>query len=127
MKNNFDSLYKKAMEVISPRKLSVAASCGQVGAALLTDKGNIYTGICIDCACGLGFCAEHAAVAEMLKNGESRIIEVVAIDSDGKAGAPCGRCRELILQINPENKNTLVYISKTKTKSIEELLPDHWY
>ena len=38
-------------------------SAGSVGAAILTAKGNIYTGICIDLACGLGFYAEPIPLA----------------------------------------------------------------
>jgi cytidine deaminase len=41
-------------------------------------QGNIYTGICIDLGCGLGFCAEVAAIAQMLTHRETRIDEVVA-------------------------------------------------
>jgi len=46
-------------------------SAGSVGAAILTAKGSIYTGICICLGCGLGFCAGAAAVAEMLKHRDS--------------------------------------------------------
>lgn len=51
----------------------------------MTDRGNIYTGICIVANCGIGFCAEHAAIAEMLKNNnnESRIMKIVATDKNG--------------------------------------------
>jgi len=122
----FDTLYKKAFKISSGRKLSDCASCGGVGSALITEDGNIYTGICIDCCSGLGFCAEHSAIAEMLKNKESRIIEIIAVGSDGKILPPCGRCRELIIQVNPKNRNTIIYISKTKTKKLSQLLPDHW-
>ena len=38
-------------------------TAGQVGAALRTRSGRIYTGICLDLACGLGTCAEHSAIA----------------------------------------------------------------
>ena len=41
-------------------------SAASVGAALQTTSGAVHTGVCIDVACGMGFCAEHAAIAEML-------------------------------------------------------------
>ncbi len=44
---------------------------GYVGAALVTKQGNVFTGINIELFCGIGFCAEHGAVAEMVKNGET--------------------------------------------------------
>lgn len=125
---NFKELYKKACEITSHKKLTKYANCGGVGCALMTKKGNIYTGICIDTCCGMGFCAEHSAIAEMLKNGESEIKEILAVkESRGNAVIPsCGRCRELMLQINLKNKKTLVYISNKKSVELEKLLPDHW-
>ena len=45
-------------------------------------------------ACGIGFCAEHAAIIEMLKNDESRIVKIIETDKHGVTPA-CGRCREL--------------------------------
>ena len=125
---NFDKLFNKAVKIIPSRKLSKYANCGGVSAALLTKEGKIYTGICIEVVCGLGFCAEHSAIAEMLKNGESQIVEILAIkESRGNATiSPCGRCRELMLQINPENKNTIIHLPKKKTTTLDTLLPLHW-
>ena len=124
--NNFKTLYKEAYKVSKRRRLSKLAGCGGVGSALITGKGNIFTGICIDAACSLGFCAEHSAITEMLKSGESVIKEIVAVTDKKKILPACGRCRELILQINPKNINTLVHISSTERKTIKELLPEPW-
>ena len=101
------------------------SSAGGVGAALLTPRGNVYTGICLDYACGLGFCAEHAAVAEMLKHRETEIAKIVAVSKE-KILTPCGRCRELIILTNPLNRNTEVIISQAKTIKLYNLLPYHW-
>ena len=68
-------------------------TAGSVSAALLTQSGNIYSGICLDMACGIGFCAEHAAIADMLKAHETVIKSIVAVRADGIV-PPCGRCRE---------------------------------
>jgi cytidine deaminase len=68
----FDELYEKARSVINPRKLSESAEAGGVGAAILSESGNVYTGVCIDTACSMGFCAEHAAAAAMITAGERR-------------------------------------------------------
>ena len=86
-------LIKVAESVCGEFRLTEDFSAGSVGAAILTAKGNIYTGICIDLACGLGFCAEVAAVAEMLKNKETHISAVVAVSKD-RILPPRGRCRE---------------------------------
>jgi len=125
---NFKKLYQRASKISSARKLTKYADCGGVGCALMTKKGNIYTGICIDSCCGLGFCAEHSAIAEMLKNGESEIKEILAVKESRNNAVvpPCGRCRELMLQINLNNKKTIVYISKDRTEELSKLLPEHW-
>ena len=47
------------------------AQRGRRRRALETASGNVYTGINLDLACGIGFCAEHSAVAEMLKARET--------------------------------------------------------
>jgi cytidine deaminase len=99
---------------------------GSVAAALVTTTGQIYTGICIDTACGLGFCAEHAAVAEMLKSRESEILCIVAADSVGRVVAPCGRCRELLWQVNPRNASTRVILGPRTSATLSELLPHPW-
>ena len=125
---NFKKLYNEASKISAERKLTKYSSCGGVGCALMTKKGNIYTGICIVSCCGMGFCAEHSAIAEMLKNGESEIKEILSVkESRGNAViTPCGRCREMMLQIDVNNKNTLVYISEDKTEKLSKLLPKHW-
>jgi cytidine deaminase len=97
-----------------------------VGAALLTGKGNVYTGVNIDCACGIGFCAEHSAIAEMLKHKESEIEMLVAVNLKKEIAPPCGRCRELIYQINRANAMTKIIINGRETVSLKELLPNHW-
>ncbi len=100
-------------------------SAGTVGAALLTVKGNVYTGINIEVACGIGFCAEHSAIAEMLKNRETQIEMIVAMNAEGII-PPCGRCRELLFQIDNKNIKTKVYLSKEKYMTLDELLPMRW-
>ncbi len=124
--DNFKLLFKEAYKVSKRRKLSRLATCGGVGSALITREGNIYTGTCIDAACSIGFCAEHSAISEMLKNGESEIRQIIAVTNGKKILPPCGRCRELILQVNHRNRNTSVFLSKTKRKRIDTLLPDPW-
>ena len=101
-------------------------SAGSISAAILTPSGKVYTGICIDVSCGIGFCAEHAAVAAMLKDRETRIEMVVAVDGDGKILPPCGRCRELMLQVNAENGDARVVVEGQRTVPLKELLPFRW-
>jgi len=100
-------------------------SAGGVGAAIRTAKGNVYTGICIDLGCGLGFCAEVAAMAEMLKHRETQIAAVVAVSGD-RILPPCGRCRETMAQVDVRNLDCRVIVAEDADVSLRELLPRHW-
>jgi len=122
----FDELYKKANGVVQPRKLSAEAESGGVGAALLSDKGNIYTGVCIDTACSMGFCAEHAAAAAMVTAGENRVLKMIAVGWDGRIMPPCGRCREFISQLHDDNLETEVMVGEDTILTLRELLPYDW-
>ena len=121
---NFEQLIQIARDTLNPRELSDCASAGSVAAALVTDRGNVYTGVCIDVPCGIGFCAEHAAIAAMITAGESRIEKIVAV-WENEIVAPCGRCREFIYQINNNNLDTQVML-KNGIVTIRDLLPHLW-
>lgn len=97
-------------------------TAGKVSSALLTKSGNVYSGICIDMTSGIGFCAEHSAIAEMLKNRETEIEAIVALKKE-KIKYPCGRCRELIFRVNNNNANTKVIISDNEYVLLKDILP----
>lgn len=63
----------------------------------------------------------------MITHNESRIITIVAVDQNGKIISPCGRCRELIYQINPQNSDTRILLRDGGSATLKELLPNHWY
>jgi cytidine deaminase len=118
-------LIEAARSVCGEYGLGKDFSAGSVGAAIRTAEGNIYTGICIDLACGLGFCAETSAIAEMLKHRETQITDVVAVTSDGIL-PPCGRCREMMLQVDSRNLDCRVILGEDKTTTLRKLLPERW-
>jgi cytidine deaminase len=122
----FDELCQQAKSVLNPRRLSDIAESGGVGAALLTDSGKVYTGVCIDTSSGMGFCAEHAAAAAMVTAGENHVVKMVAVNWDGKVLPPCGRCREFISQLHQENINAEVMVSANKVVTLRDLLPYEW-
>jgi cytidine deaminase len=100
---------------------------GDVASTLVTDKGNRYSGVCIDTGSGTGFCAEHSAIAAMVTAGEYRVAKIVAVWRD-EAGAlyvmpPCGRCREFIRQVDPANLDTEVVIGRRRSVKLRDLLP----
>ena len=123
-----DDLIEIAAGVLNPRRVA-GRLFGDVGCSLVTGSGNHYPGVCIDTGSGTGFCAEHAAIAAMGTAGEYRIDKIVAVwrDDVGRLHVlpPCGRCREFIRQVDPENLSTQVILGREETASMAELLPRH--
>lgn len=120
----FTQLYMEAVSVLNPRKISEDVEVGGVAAALVTDKGNVYRGVCIDTACSMGFCAEHAAIAAMLTAGEDRVEKIVAVDWKKSILPPCGRCREFLMQLG--NPDALVLVAENTAVKVKDLLPFYW-
>ena len=75
----WEELYNAARAVQGGRRISEYVEVGGVAAAVLSDSGKIYTGVCVDTACTLGICAERNAIFNMITNGEHRISKVIAI------------------------------------------------
>lgn len=125
MDKEFEVLKEVAKRLAGDTVVSDYVRCGHVACALLTDKGNVYTGISINAKCGIGFCAEHSAIADMLKAGESRIVKIVS-SSKNDVVVSCGRCLEFIRQINEENVNAKVLLKTGDVKIVDELLPIRW-
>ena len=125
----WDRLYAAASAVRNERRISDYVTCGEVSAALLSDRGEIYTGVCIDTCSTLGICAERNAIFNMITNGEHEIRKVVAILPDGSSGAPCGACRELMVQLMPKSYKNIEIMMDYKAERIitlGELTPEWW-
>ncbi len=123
---DFDILYEKALAKAKPFALSATADAGGVGAAILTDKGNVYTGTCIDIATNIGFCAERAAAAAMVSAGERIIKACIAVTAEGEIIPPCGVCREFLNELADENARALVKIGNDHVVELATLLPEDW-
>lgn len=129
MQEIWNKLYNEAKRVLNPRKVSDIVDAGGVSAAIEAGSGKIYVGVCVDSACTLGICAERNAIFNMITNGESTIKRVVAIGSDGKAGPPCGACRELMTQIMPQDYKTVEIMldyESGRVVTLGELTPEWW-
>ena len=125
----WNELYQAAKAVLNPRQISEYVSCGEVAAAILSGSGRIYTGVCLDTACTLGVCAERNAIFNMITNGEQEIQKVLCILPDGKNGAPCGACRELMVQLMPgryHNIEIMMDYATGRTVTLGELTPAWW-
>ena len=122
-------MYEAAKAVQNARKISEYVTAGEVSAAILSESGKIYTGICVDTCSTLGICAERNAIFNMLTNGETEIRKVLAILPDGKTGAPCGACRELMVQLSPakyKDVEIMLDYENKKIVTLGELTPEWW-
>lgn len=122
-----EELINAAEKVLRPYKTHDGRLHGDVGAALISGNGKIYTGVCVDTA-GWGLCAERSAIAAMITDGEYKIDKIVAIWKDENTGqlyvlAPCGICREFMRQIDQQNLDTEVVLGKDDVKQLKDLLP----
>lgn len=122
MDKDFEKLYELASKLSCKIELTSDFKYKQVGCALLTEKGNIYTGISIRTPNSTGFCAEQAAIAEMLKNDEYLIKKIVAVRR-GMVISPCGKCRQFILDMTEKNQDTKVLVNENTVVTMKELMP----
>lgn len=125
----WNEMYKAAKNVQNGRKISNYIDAGGVAAAVLSSSGKIYTGVCIDTCSTLGICAERNAIFNMITNGEEKIDKVLAIMPDGKSGAPCGACRELMVQLMPDGYKDIEILLDYESERIVKLgdiTPEWW-
>lgn len=125
----WENMLEAAKAVQGGRRISDYVEAGEVAAAVESETGRIYTGVCVDTACTLGICAERNAIFNMLTNGEHRIRRVLAVIPDGKSGAPCGACRELMVQLMPQDYGeieVMLDVESMKTAHLSELTPEWW-
>lgn len=126
----WNEMYEAAKAVFNARKISDYVTCGEVSAAVLSKSGKIYTGVCIDTCSTLGICAERNAIFNMITNGEQEISKVICIMPDGKiGGAPCGACRELMVQLMPGNYGEIeimMDLDSGRITKMKDLCPEWW-
>ncbi len=96
----------------------------RVGAALLTDTGNIYQGCNVENASyGLSMCAERNAIFNMVSNGDNKIVEIaIYVDSD-KIFPPCGACRQVLAEFGQDIAIYYGNDDKIVETSLKEILP----
>ena len=125
----WDRLYEAAKAVLKPRTISDYVTAGEVSAAVLSSSGKIYTGVCIDTCSTLGICAERNAIFNMITNGEQEIRKVLCIPPVRGKGAPCGACRELMVQLMPDQYKSIEIMldyESEKIMTLGELTPEWW-
>ena len=129
MDQSWEELFQAAKVVQKGRSISKYVEAGGVAAAIRAKSGKIYTGVCIDTCSTLGICAERNAIFHMITEGEQEIDQVLAIMPDGRTGAPCGACRELMVQLMPDSYQEIrimLGITIGKGVTLGELTPAWW-
>lgn len=129
MEQSWKELFQAAKAVQKGRSISKYVEAGGVAAAIRAKSGRIYTGVCIDTCSTLGICAERNAIFHMITEGEQEIDQVLAIMPDGRTGAPCGACRELMVQLMPDSYQEIrimLDITKEEVITLGELTPAWW-
>jgi cytidine deaminase len=99
-------------------------SCFQVGAALLSKSGRIYSGCNVEnAAFGGSICAERTAIVKAVSEGEREFEAIAVVTENGVS--PCGPCRQVMLEFAPD---MAVIIADThgnrRVTTVRNLLPD---
>lgn len=123
-------LIKQALEA---RKKSYSPySHFQVGAAILTEDGEVYTGCNIEnAAFSPTNCAERTALFKAVSEGKRKFVKIAIVG--GREGEvvdycpPCGVCRQVIREfVNPKQFQIILAKSETQYKeyTLSQLLPE---
>lgn len=103
-----------------------------VGAALITDKGNIFSGCNVEnVSYGLAICAERNAITQAVasEGADMKIRNIIVTNRNAEGESipcsPCGACRQFIAEFaNADTAITYQGDQGDKTVSMAELLPD---
>ena len=102
-------LIEKAFE--ARKKAYCPYSQFMVGAAVLGEDGNIYTGCNIENASyGMTVCAERVAIFNMVSSGCTKFEALAVVGSNNGDGAPCLACRQVMTEFT-KSWDTPVYVS----------------
>jgi cytidine deaminase len=99
-----------------------------VGAAILSDSGNIYPGTNVEFdAYTLTICAERSALFNAISNGDKKFTKIAISTNSENFKFPCGLCRQALVEFNPEMEIILINAKKEqKIVNLKELLPNYF-
>lgn len=120
---NNDILITKAKEAM--KNAYTKYSGFNVGAALLTKSGKIFTGCNIEnSSYGATICAERVAFAKAISEGERDFEAIAIVSSSGDFTYPCGICRQFMSEWGTQLKLIFENGKETKTYTLNQLLPE---
>ncbi len=96
-----------------------------VAAALLTEAGEVFTGVNVEnSSYGLSICAERAAVAAAVGAGQRKFTRLAVVTEGDAPPLPCGACRQVLAEFAP-NLHIIVASREEEGQSylLAELLP----
>ena len=103
-----------------------------IGAALRTSDGEVFTSIHFEANVGrIAVCAEPIALAEAVMAGKDKFDTIVAVKHpkpekgrmDFEVVSPCGMCREIVTDYDPETKVIINVDGKLRKLLMMDLLP----
>lgn len=98
----------------------------KVGAALLTEDGEVFTGGNVENASyGLSVCAERVAVVKAVSEGHTKFRRLVVVADTEEPCPPCGVCRQMLYEFAPDMPVLMVNLKgKEKELTVRQLLPE---
>lgn len=120
---DYSELIKKAEE--AKQMAYVPYSHFQVGAALLTESGKVFTGCNIENASyGATNCAERTAIFKAISEGEKIFKAIAVVSSSGDFTYPCGICRQVIAEFMRDGEIILANDKgEYRTYKTKDILP----
>lgn len=97
-----------------------------VGAAVLTEKGELFSGCNVENASyGLTACAEQVAIYSAIarRGKDLRVRAIAVVCEDGADCPPCGGCRQVIAEFGPNAIIVFQTRAGMEEMHISELLP----
>jgi cytidine deaminase len=122
-----DKLQQLLQKAISAKANAYAPySHYQVGAAVLSDKGNIYAACNVEnISFPCGTCAEAGAISAMVTAGDTKIKSILITSNGKELVYPCGACLQRIAEFG--DNDTIIYLANTQRicqeYTLKNLLP----
>ena len=120
---NYDEVLKNYAKEVMKNAYSPYSKF-QVGAALLTANGTVYTGCNVEnSSYGATICAERNAIFQAVANGEREFVKIAICCSEDRFPVPCGMCLQVMQEFNDELEIILSDHSTIKKFKLKDFLP----